>query len=287
MTMIRWCGPAVAAGLLLLAAPHAAAQVRATRGQVFRVESLDGSLRLEGSEGDVVEIVTGDSERRLRLVPDARGAIVLEGRRGQSESAATVRVPRWMAVHAGGVNLDVTARGLAGEIRIETVNGDIDVEGGRGVVVLSSVSGEVRLRGAEGTLDTRSVNGEVTLLDVAGTLHAETTNGEIAVRRARLTALEMTSVNGDLLYEGTIAGRGRYRAETHNGSIHFVLPAGVSATAAISTYRGRFESDFPTTVTGRITPPFRVVLGAGEAVLDLSSFQGDVRLERAERMPRR
>lgn len=192
-----------------------------------------------------------------------------------------ITAPAWMALALSGVYTDITVAGARGPVTVETVQGDVDVEGGEGLVTLQSVQGSVALRAAKGRLEAHSVNEEVSISGSSGEVTAETVNGDITLDRVDGTSVTATSVNGDMIYDGTIRNGGRYAFSTHNGDITVTVPEGSNAAMSVSTFNGEFESEFPVTLTEtRKGKRFSFSVGSGNAQVTLESFQGTIQLVR-------
>jgi DUF4097 and DUF4098 domain-containing protein YvlB len=210
-----------------------------------------------------------------------------EGRRGPPSAVdLTLTVPAWMPLDLSGVYTDVTVVGVRAPITVETVQGEVDVTGGEGLVSLRSVQGHVSLKGAKGRIEVHSVNEDVHVSDASGEITAETVNGEIVLQRVQATSLEAGTVNGDVAYDGPIRNNGRYDLSSHNGDVTLAVPEGTSATVAVSTFSGEFESAFPVTLREtRKGKRFSFTLGSGSAQVTLESFQGTVQLVRPGHLP--
>ena len=64
-----------------------------------------------------------------------------------------------------------------------------------------------------------------------------------------------------------------------NGSIDVSLASGLSADFSAETVNGGIQSDFPVTMTGRISPRrMRGQIGQGGRQLDLHTVNGSIRL---------
>ena len=84
------------------------------------------------------------------------------------------------------------------------------------------------------------------------------------------TALEVTTVDGDVVFSGAFQQNGRYRFESHDGSLLLVLPENTSATFQVRRYDGprTLDSTIPLKPSGEPTGPPRDLhgrqrLGAG------------------------
>jgi DUF4097 and DUF4098 domain-containing protein YvlB len=177
--------------------------------------------------------------------------------------------------------VDVRVEGTRSEVSVETVGGDVSVEGGAGLVSVRSIQGEITVRGTRGRVEAMSVNEEVSLTAITGDIYVETTNGDVTIRETRSSAARATTVNGDVVYEGSIEEDGRYVFSTHNGDVSVTIPDNAGATVSVSTYHGEFESEFPVRLTGTTRDrQFTFTLGSGSARIELESFNGEIQLRR-------
>lgn len=229
-------------------------------------------IRSDLSGGESVDVVRSGSALRVR--PRARHGRV-------KDADFEMDVPRWMDVRVEGNQVAVTVRGTEAEVSVETIGGDISVEGGGGLISVRSIQGDITVRGSRGRVEAVSVNEDVSLSDIQGDIYVETTNGDVTMRGILSAATRATTVNGDIVYEGSIRESGRYVFSTHNGDVQLTLPQNASATVSVSTYHGEFESDFPVRLTGTTRDrQFKFTLGTGSAAIELESFNGEILLRR-------
>ena len=155
---------------------------------------------------------------------------------------------------------------------------------GNGAEYRQSVQGAVSLSGGEGRGELQSVNDAVLVNGFRGDLKATTVNGEVTLRAVDSGSVESTTVNGSITYEGTIRSDGWYRFNTHNGEIGVVVPRGTGASVDVSTFNGEFQSDLPVTYdrSGK-RKNFNFTLGEGGARIELSAFNGTIRLRSPDR----
>lgn len=171
--------------------------------------------------------------------------------------------------------------GIRAPVSAETVDGQVDVNGGQGLVSLRSVQGSVKLRGARGRISVNSVNEDIEVAGSSGDVAAQTVNGDIALQLGDAASVDANTVNGDITYSGPIRSSGRYALSTHNGDITLTVGDGTSASVAVSTFSGEFESEFPVSLKEtRKGKGFNFALGSGSAQVTLESFQGTIRLVR-------
>lgn len=280
-------GPVTHAGMA--AAEVASSQVSDTiiavdRGARLDVDNFRGEVIVRSWDRDAVRVHAEMSGRQTLDVVRTASALRVRpsaGRGGPEEADFEIDVPRWMNVRVEGVQVDVSIRGTEGEVSVETVGGDITVEGGRGLINLRSIQGEIVLRGAAGQVEIASVNEDATVASTSGELYVETTNGDVILHQIRSTTARASTVNGDISYDGTISDSGRYVFSTHNGDVVVAVPENAGATVSVSAYHGEFSSDFPVRLTGTTRDRrFTFTIGAGNASLELESFNGEILLRR-------
>ncbi len=253
-------------------------------GTRLEVHNMGGDIEVRTWDRNEVRVQAEHSSRdRVEI---GYGGVVLKisasGRRGAPHAVDyTITVPTAMDLNLSGTYSDVSVEGSTGRITVETVQGDVTVRGGRSLVTLHSVEGDVVASGVVGRLEVNSTNGEVTVDEAEGEVYVEGVNGDVTLRGIRSDNVSATTVNGDIVYRGTVRDQGTYRLSTHNGDVTLSVPAATNATVTVSTFSGEFESDFPVTLTGaRQGKRFSFTLGSGKATMELESFQGSIRLVR-------
>ena len=258
--------------------------VTVERGQRLEVHAHGGDIDVKTWARNAIRVEAATSFRTEVQVSTSGSTVNVQtaGRRGPPSSVdLQLTVPVWLPLELSGVNVDVTVNGVKAPITVETVQGDVDVNGGEGLISLQSVQGSVTLRGAKGRIEVHSVNEDVRVSQSSGEVTAESVNGEVMLDRVDAPNLEASTVNGDLSYDGPIRSGGRYTLTSHNGDVTIGVPEGTSASVAVSTFSGDFESDFPVTLSeSRKGKRFSFTLGGGSAQVHLESFQGTIRLVR-------
>lgn len=254
------------------------------RGQRLEVNTFAGDIAVATWSRNAVR-VEGEAGGRTRLEITRSGSTLevrSEGRRGPAGAVdLKLTVPAWLPLDLSGVNTDVAVTGSKAPVTVETVQGEISVQGGDGLVSLQSVEGSVSLQGARGRIEVHSVNEDIEIGASSGDITAETVNGGIRLTRVDASSLAASTVNGDIDYDGPIRSGGRYDLSSHNGDLTLTVAEGTSATVAVSTFNGEFESEFPVTLTEtRKGKRFSFTLGSGSAQVSLESFQGTIQLVR-------
>ena len=259
-------------------------------GSRIEVETFGGSITVRTWNRNAVR-VQAQHGRRDEIDIDARGSSVrieAEGYMGVAKDVRfTLMVPRSSHIEASGVQTDIDIEGVTGDVDAETVQGGIRVVGG-GRLKLESVEGEVVIDGARGRVQASTVNRGIRVTDVVGDLDLETVNGPIIVQKVQAINVDASTVNGRIVYDGTIRDGGDYALTTHNGAIWVVVPNGTNASVSVSTFNGELDTtfDLPRMEIPSQRRTYNFVLGNGKARLDLETFGGDINLRRpGENLP--
>ena len=236
------------------------------RGMELQVANFSGEVTVRTWEKSAVRIETESDGNDKIYVKEVDGALLVKAyaqRDIERTVDLSITAPSWMNLVVSGVNTDVDIQGTKGRVRVDTVHGDIVVVGGRGQIELNAINEDIRLS------------------DASGTVLSETVNGDLTLQRIASDSVMVSTVNGEIFYDGTIRERGVYHFVSHNGDIAIALPKTVSATVDVSTFSGEFASDFPVMLSE--TKPGRrycFTLGKGGAQVQLESFQGTIHIFR-------
>lgn len=226
-----------------------------TAGSRLVLEALNGPVTIETTKGEVVEIVVvrtarreGDLQAKELRMEQRPGELWIGNVRGEGMSFTrsphvrerlTARIPE---------QVNLVARGLNGQMKVEGSIGSLEVRGLNGSLDVAKVSGGVEVRGTNGAVDLglgpelRSTPG------AAGPpIQIQGNNGSVTLRFAG-------EVHADLEARGT------------NGVIEVDLPGPGGSTI------GRLRSGG--TVEQR--------LGSGGAPIELRGTNGAIRLVRME-----
>jgi hypothetical protein len=277
--------------LVLLAAMPQAAQgfqtdttIAVAQGTRLKLENQGGDISIRAWEKNQVRIQASHS-RRTRVVIRNSGAVLsleAEADRGPSNMVDyELTVPAWMPLELGGMYASVTVEGSKAPIAVQTLEGDIDVKGGAESVKLSTVSGRLEVSGARGRIDLHSVSEDIQASDLQGDLQVEAISGDIFLRGIDAKSADISTVSGDVFYDGRIVDGGSYSLVTHSGDISLSVAEGANATISTAVGSGEVEASFTLPAMerpGHRRHTFR--LGTGSASVELETFSGDVRLMR-------
>jgi len=242
----------------------------ATGGEVeVRAEKLPGRGRLEDMSFEVRR--TGDDVTICSLWRDTTRCDDdgIRNERGHDGSrqvrvAFTVLVPRGVRLHVASGNGEVSVRDAGADVSAASGNGRVRVLTAAGEVRASSGNGDIEVDGAGGRVTASTGNGRVRVLTAAGPVSATSGNGNIDVRMSTLRA------EGDM------------RFTTGNGTVTVSVPDGFEADVETNQGSGEFRSDFPVTLSGRLSPHrVRGTIGRGGRRIQITSGNGDILLRKA------
>jgi len=258
---------ATLAALLLIVAPAVlGAQERRTEraftlnermpaGQWLRVRNVMGEVRVRPGTSDRVEVVATKTWRR-----GDPSIVRIESRKSADGS---ILVCAFWTENATCSEDGYRSRG-DGRNRNNDVNVDFEVRLPKGVHVGAwSVNGEVSVEGATGEVEAGSVNGSVDATSSGGPVQASSVNGTVHARMGRVGGsedLDFSSVNGNVIAE---------------------FGEDIDAQIELSTVNGRFQTDWPVTISGRVDPRhLRATIGKGGRRIRLSTVNGNVELRK-------
>ena len=252
------------------------------------VSNISGSVTVKGWSRSEVE-VTGELGRNVEKLIFERDddkitikvKVPRNGGRG-IESHLHIQVPQGSSLDVGTVSSDIDVEDVRGEQGLNTVSGDITSEGGESDVSAEAVSGDVEINGERKEAETRAntVSGDVTLFRVAGKVSAESVSGDVIIDEGAFERVEMSTVNGEILFRAQLRDDGRLTAETVNGSVDLDFVDGVTGRFEVDTFNGDIDNCFggKPERTSKYTPGWEWSFqdGKGNARVEVSTLNGDV-----------
>jgi DUF4097 and DUF4098 domain-containing protein YvlB len=229
---------------------------RVPAGQWLRVRNVIGEVNVRPASGDRVEIVATKSWRR-----GDPSMVRIESRKSADGS---ILVCAFWTENATCDESGYRSRGEGRSNRNNDVAVEFEVRLPKGVNVGAwSVNGEVSVEGATGEVNAGSVNGSVEATSSGGPVQANSVNGTVHARMGRIgntEDLNFSSVNGNVIAE---------------------FEQDIDAQIELSTVNGRFQTDWPVTITGRVDPRhLRATIGKGGRRIRLSTVNGNVELRK-------
>ena len=276
----------------LLATPVVAEEVdktldAASDGHVH-VSNISGSVAISGWSRSEVE-VTGVLGRKVEeLIFERDGdkitikVKVPNKSRGGIESDLRIQVPQDSSIDVGTVSADIDVEDVRGEQSLSTVSGDITTEGGESDVRASAVSGDIEVNGQSKDAETsaNTVSGDVTLFRVAGKVAAESVSGDVIIDEGSFERVNLSTVNGEILFRAELRNGGRLEAETVNGSVDLDLADDVMGRFEVDTFNGDIDNCFggKPERTSKYTPGWEWSFedSKGDTRVSVSTLNGDV-----------
>jgi DUF4097 and DUF4098 domain-containing protein YvlB len=191
-------------------------------------------------------------------------------------------IPAQAAVKIKSVSGDAILENIGGSVEVDVVSGDIEVMKASQGLDCQSVSGGLDLQSITGDAYLKTVSGDITLEQLNGSLEAETVSGDIemtGVSGAKFIKAKILS--GSITYQGSLEVASKYELKSHSGDIEMFLPSNSAFDIEAKTFSGDIETDFEISVTGKFSKnKITGTVNGGGAVVSLSTFSGDVTLEK-------
>jgi len=197
----------------------------------------------------------------------------------------TVLVPAGTEVDASSVSGSVRVTGVRGETSVKSVSGNVEANDVMGLQEAKSVSGNVRVSGVQShdDLEAKSVSGDVFVRNVqTEDLEVGSVSGNLDLEDVTCEQGEFDSVSGEIEYSGSLVAGGSYEFKSHSGDITLSVGDDVGFELEAKTYSGDIESDFEMRVSERARNgrKLNAVIGNGSAVVETTTFSGDVNIRR-------
>jgi hypothetical protein len=256
------------------------------KGARVDVDDCLGEVLVRTWERDAVRVRARHTSRtRVRI--DTVGQVLrldTDADRGVGVADFELTVPPWINLRIVGRTCVVDVENVSGTISAETVEGDVTLRGVSGTVDVKSVEGEVALEGGRGRVQLSTVEGAIRIAKSAGEIVAESVEGDITLSDSQAVAVELSTVEGDISYTGSLLASGRYLFTTHEGDVLLVIPENTSATVGVRSFENvRIDSTLPFkpgNASGRRGQRAVYSLGGGAAQVEIETFEGAVRVRR-------
>lgn len=313
--------PAQAGGRLVLEAEIGSIRVEPGSANSIEVEvfrRIDAPSREESERilRDLdLEITPQGSEIRMRGVfkngwkPQSevrsngrrmcRDGKCLEYARYLREFEYRVRLPKQFNVdlHTSGGSIHVGD--LSGEAKAATSGGSLTFGRIDGPITGRTSGGSITLTGGSGKADVRTSGGSIHIGEVSGNVNAHTSGGSIHIDRASGSVIARTSGGSVTVRETTgsidastsggnvtafllAQPKESCRLSTSGGTINVHLASSIGVEVDASTSGGSVSSEFPVTVSGRISRrELKAAVNGGGPLLHLRTSGGGIHLKRA------
>jgi DUF4097 and DUF4098 domain-containing protein YvlB len=193
-----------------------------------------------------------------------------------------LKVPAGSGLAVNTVSADVTATGVRGSQRLQSVSGNIHTEAGAEDVECKTVSGDVKVTGGgqPGLLTVTTVSGDADLSRVAGEVNGNTVCGIFVVVMGDTSRSRLRSTSGDLGLRGRLMPDARVDFESISGDVRLDLVGPVGAEFDVSSFNGAIRNCFgPQPVrTSEYAPgrELRFREGAGTGRVRIKTLNGNI-----------
>lgn len=262
---------------------------RLSAGGRVHVNNVAGLIRVSTWDRDEVHVGgrLGSRSETLDVTGDAGDlSIVVRLPKQQRSSGDTVlelRLPARARLEVETVSADLVATGVGGAVKVNTVSGDVAMAVASPELSVQTVSGDVRLQAPSAkAARLNSVSGDLALDGLSGQLALETVSGNVELGGSgRFRDLQLKSVSGDLRLDVALEPGARVSGQTLSGEITLIVPQAVAGTALLKSFSGDTQCEGARAVEHRDGGKREFVWGDGRgAKIELSSFSGDIRVER-------
>jgi DUF4097 and DUF4098 domain-containing protein YvlB len=265
-------------------------KIDASRDGHINVSNISGSVTVNGWTRNEVE-VTGTLGRNVEeLIFERDGDDVLvkvkvpkDSGRG-IDSDLRISVPQNSSIDIGTVSADIDVTTVIGEQSLHTVSGDVTTEFTGADLTAESVSGDVEVSGdsADGEIEANTVSGDVTLFRVGGEVVGKSVSGDVIVDEGSFTRAALSTVNGEIVFQGELREDGRLSIETINGSVDVDFVGDVSARFEVDTFNGGIRNCFGPKAerASKYTPGWELEFteGDGDGRVEISTMNGGVNI---------
>lgn len=257
------------------------------KGSRTTIRQRDGA---EDGEGLVDWIFSG-GKGKVEIAGSGKGMEVW--------ADVTVKVPAGAELEVlHGVG-EITANGVAGNIRLDNQSGSVHALDIAGAVIIDTGSGGVSAEGVRGNLSVDTGSGEVEVDRCAGdeiavdtgsgsvkvsavtckSLSVDTGSGEVRATELAAESASIDTGSGSVELILTLCGAGPYTIDTGSGGIELRLPAEASATIEADTGSGGIHADLPgVKILSKERDSISATMGSGRAKIELSTGSGSIRL---------
>ena len=190
----------------------------------------------------------------------------------------------------GSVDYTITVPADA-NVTVKATTGSIHATGIR-IDALKTVSGDIELVDASAVpfATASAVSGNITVRGLkASAIQLTTVTGNLRVDNAQSDRLMARAVSGNVDYAGDLARSGRYEFISHSGDVRLILSGVTGFEVQANSFSGTVRSDFPINRRGggegrgrgAATPrAIRGAFGDASAMLVLRAFSGNISITR-------
>ncbi len=266
-------------------------------GKVY-LKNISGNITITSWDKDVIKINAhkiardeADLSNTTINIHDADGSISIITKHQKKLSLSrskhvsvhyTLIIPSQTQIKVETVSGNIDAREIGGFLETRSISGEIKIVGAYNGVKSKSISGNIYLEEVAGNIDQRTTSGEIIVERIKGAFEADTVSGDIDLKAVSFAnKVEVVSIAGNIKLHGDLNPTGIYELTSHSGYIRLDIPKGSNFELQTKTFSGELYFDFELKIFGEVKrQKFQGIAGKGGASLILSSFSGDIRIDK-------
>lgn len=269
--------------------------------------NLAGPIVVTGTAGDEIVLTavkrvrggTGNPKAHLDAIvidiQETAGRVEVRTMARRTKQLSTwvdynVQVPFGTSVSARSLAGDLKVTKVRGEVQLESANGTVEAIGATTLARVKTLSGDILIAdsgSAEG-LSASTVSGRLIIKGVkTRVLELATISGDLVMANVACDRAQVRTVSGSMEFGGPLVKAGRYEFTTHAGDVRLTLSGTQGFELAAKTFSGDVHSDLPLTMA-TLSPPggperrdVRGTFGDGSALVIVKTFSGSVAIARA------
>jgi DUF4097 and DUF4098 domain-containing protein YvlB len=258
--------------------PAGLVEISNTSGSVVVTAWDRNEVEVTGELGDGTErldFTKGEKVTRIKVVLPSRSYNV-------DDTDLIVKVPAGSTLSVNTVSADLSAQGVRGMQRLQSVSGNVRTEASGEDIECRTVSGDVEITGSgkKGLVSITTVSGDVRANRIAGEVNGSTVSGDFTLGIGETTRSRLRSTSGDLTVAGQLAPDARVDIESISGDVRLDLTGPVGAEFEVSSFNGEIRNCFgPKPVrTDEYAPgrEWRHREGTGTGRVRIKTLNGDV-----------
>ena len=270
-----WFQPTVAC------ATEVSAQREIDSGTAVRVDIAYGKLRIvAGAPGQVR--VTGHIGENIKQITLSRAGGAVEVRlkrplldwlisswRGDEppfKAELDIEVPVDTPLFVVSRDASITIEGIVGPIGIGVVSSSVIVRGNPARLDVETISGDLDFDGETASLRASTLSGQLHVRLPESQIRLDSVTGSVTLETDAIRSATITSVSGEVRFEGSVAADGKVKIETRSGDVHLTLGPDRGAKLGLSTSQSEIINEIDGAEPSRDA--------RGRRVLDLSFLGG-------------
>lgn len=202
----------------------------------------------------------------------------------------TVQLPAASHLQVNTVSADISALGLTGPVRLQSVSGDVKLQSKSVNLHAETVSGDIAINGSApaAQISVHSIDGGVQIHGVGGEIDANSVSGDIGVSASGpVTGAKVSTTSGDINFSGALGANGDYDFHSTSGGITLEMPAVPATNFNVTSFGGDISTNFgPQPQRKNEYGPgktWQFTNGSGNGQVTIATLSGDINLRAAHR----